>query len=139
MKFAAEEREKLTLVADRHGIRLILLFGSALTAKRHADSDLDIAVLFQKERGLTGAEYSELVHALQEIFPDQIVDLGILNHADPLFLKKVTENCRLLYGAPEKLMELKIYAFKRYQDHRRFFEMERRYVERFLKKTGAAS
>ena len=138
MKFDAEEIEKLTRVADRHGIHLLLLFGSALTANRHSDSDLDIAVLFQEERGLTGAEYSQLVHALQEIFPDQTVDLGILNHADPLFLKKVTENCRLLYGAPERLVELKLYAFKRYQDHRRYFEMERRYVERFLKKAGAA-
>jgi hypothetical protein len=38
-----------------------------------------------------------------------------------------------VYGDPRALEELKIYAFKRYQDHRRFFAMERAYVERFLR------
>lgn len=139
MELAVEKREKLNRIAERHEMSLILLFGSALTGRRHADSDLDVAVLFRKEHSLTSAEYSELLHGLQEIFPDQPIDLGIINHADPLFLKKITENCRLLYGTPRRLMELKIYAFKRYQDHRRYFEMEQQYVERFLKRTGAAS
>jgi len=31
---------------------------------------------------------------------------------------------------------LKIYTFKRYQDHRRYFEMEQRFVEAFLKETS---
>jgi len=34
----------------------------------------------------------------------------------------------LLYGPTRPLHELKIYAFKRYQDHRRFLAMERAYV-----------
>jgi len=139
VELAVEERKKLNRIADRHGISLILLFGSALTGKRHAGSDLDIAVLFRKERSPTSPEYSELVHGFQKIFPDQPVDLSIINHADPLILKKITENCRLLYGAPGRLMELKIYTFKRYQDHRRYFEMERQYVEQLLKRTGMAS
>jgi len=56
------------------------------------------------------------------------------NGMDPnqlsLFLKKITEQCRLLYGSPRALSELMIYAFKRYQDHRRFLAMEREYVSR---------
>ncbi len=32
--------------------------------------------------------------------------------------------------ARRALQRLKIYAFKRYQDHRKYLEMERRYVER---------
>ncbi len=47
-------------------------------------------------------------------------------------LKKIIERCRLLYGSPRRLAELKIYAFKRYQDHRRYLALEREYVQRML-------
>lgn len=137
MELNAESRETLNRIAEQHGISLILLFGSAVTGKRHPRSDLDIAVLFQKDQRLTSAEYSELAHGLQEIFPDRMIDLGIINHADPLFLKKITENCLLLYGSVRRLQELKLYAFKRHQDHQRYFQMEREYVKKFLKKAGA--
>jgi hypothetical protein len=43
-------------------------------------------------------------------------------------LKKILESCRLLYGDPRDLQRLRIYGFKRYQDHRRFLDLERRYV-----------
>jgi len=35
-------------------------------------------------------------------------------------------------ASPRRLAELKIYAFKRYQDHRRFLDMEREHVRRVL-------
>jgi len=41
--------------------------------------------------------------------------------------------CRLLYGDPRKFKELKIYTFKRYQDHCQYFEMKQRFVEAFIK------
>ena len=50
-------------------------------------------------------------------------------------MKKITENCRLLYGDGRELKELKIYAYKRYQEHQRVFELERAYVKRFLRET----
>jgi hypothetical protein len=88
---------------------------------------------------LSHRAYSDLLYDLHEVFPDREVDLSFINHADPLFLKKIVENCRILFGAPRQLQSLKIYAFKRYQDHRRYFQMEEAYVKRFLKKTGAAT
>jgi hypothetical protein len=66
------------------------------------------------------------------LFPEHEVDLAVLDRADPLFLKKVLERCELLAGSPPRLAELKTYAFKRYQDHRRYLKMERDYVRRFL-------
>jgi len=60
------------------------------------------------------------------------VDLGLLHHADPLFLKKVLENARLLAGSPRDLARLRMYAFRRYQDHRRFLRLERRHLDAFL-------
>jgi hypothetical protein len=49
-----------------------------------------------------------------------------------LFLKKVLENARLLAGSPRDLALLRLYAFRRYQDHRRFLRLEERHLDRFL-------
>lgn len=77
-------------------------------------------------------ELADLTHELGSLHPDREVDIAIINHADPLFLRKITERCRPLYGSPRRLAELRIYAFRRYQDHRRYLALEREYVRRTL-------
>ena len=125
------DTQGLEQIARRHGIELILEFGSMVTGRVHPRSDLDLAVLLGGP-ALSFTELADLRHELQSLHPDHEVDVAIVNHADPLFLKKVTERCRLLYGSPRRLAELKIYAFKRYQDHRRYLALEREYVRRTL-------
>jgi predicted nucleotidyltransferase len=123
--------EQIAPIARKHGIILFLRFGSSVTGRLHERSDVDLAVLLERvPRSL--AAHAELLEDLQQLFPDREVDLALLNRADPLFLKKITEACRLLYGSCRDLQRLKIYAFKRYQDHRKYLEMERSYVERSL-------
>ena len=118
-------------IAQRHGIVLALQFGSSVTGRVHPRSDVDIAILLDRST-IALREHAELLQGLQPLFPDRELDLALINHADPLFLKKITDTCRLLYGPPEKLQALKLYAFKRYQDHRKFFALERQYATRFL-------
>ncbi len=120
-----------TDIADRHGIVLLLQFGSTVTGKSQARSDVDIAVLFDRP-SLALEELGALQAELQALFPERPVDLVVLNRADPLLLKQVTTSCNLLFGSQRDLHELKIRAFKQYQDHRRFFEMERDYVDRSI-------
>jgi predicted nucleotidyltransferase len=123
--------EQIAPIAKKHGIILLLRFGSSVTGTLHQRSDVDLAVLLEHvPRSLEA--HAELLHDLQQLFPDREVDLALLNRADPLFLRKITEACRLLYGSPRQLQRLKLYAFKRYQDHRKYLDMERRYVERAL-------
>jgi predicted nucleotidyltransferase len=121
----------LEKIARRHGIELILQFGSLVTGQVHPRSDLDLALLFDRP-AVSFEELADLRHELGSLDPDREVDLAIINHADPLFLKKITEQCRLLHGSPRRLAELRIYAFKRYQDHRRYLALEREYVDRTL-------
>jgi len=116
-------------LARRHGIVLLLQFGSSVTGREHAHSDLDVAVLVERAPR-TLAEYGNLIGDLQALFPQREIDVGLINHADPLFLKKITEHCVLLYGERRRLAELKIYAYKRYQDYKRYLALERAYVAR---------
>jgi predicted nucleotidyltransferase len=122
---------RLDEIARRHDIDLILRFGSSVSGTLHPRSDVDLAVLLGRST-LSLREHAELAGELQGLFPDREVDLVLIDRADPLFLKKVTERCELLYGSPRRLAELKLYAFRRYQDHRKYLRMEREYVTRVL-------
>ena len=117
-------------IARRHGARLLVQFGSTVSGQTHAASDVDVAVFFEGDPTYT--RLGGLLADLEPIFPGRVVDLGLLNRADPLFLKKVLENARLLAGSPRDLALLRLYAFRRYQDHRRFLRLEERHLDRFL-------
>ena len=123
------EDDTIDAVARRHGLELILQFGSTVSGATHRLSDVDLGVLFSA--GVDPRRNLDLVlQDLQTLFHGREVDLAVLNHADPLFLKKVTEQCQLLAGSPARLQQLQVYAFKRYQDHRPFLALERDYVRR---------
>lgn len=126
-----KKTEKIQRLAHDYGLRLVLLFGSAVSGKTHPESDLDIAVMFT-DIETAHSRVFELIADLQEIFPDREVDLALINGADPLFLKKILEDCELLFGEPRTLAELKMYAYRRYIDHKRYLKMEGEYIKRLL-------
>jgi uncharacterized protein len=121
----------LVALAERFGIRLVLLHGSAVSGRTHARSDADLAVWFRDANPRIEA-LADVAAELQRLHPGQDVDVAFINHADPLFLRRIVEHATLLYGAERDLQELRIYAFRRYQDHRRFLALERPYVRRAL-------
>lgn len=118
-------------LAQRFKVRLILQFGSTVTGMTHDHSDLDLAIQFETPHA-PFQNVLELQEALQTRFPGRTVDLAILNRADPLFLKKIVESCRVLFGMPQDLAHLRLHAFKAYQDFRPYLELERRHVARRL-------
>ena len=123
-------------LAKKHGVELLLQFGSSVTGQMHAQSDVDFAVLLDRPPDSLAAQ-ADLIGDLQALVPGREVDVAFLNHADPLLLKQVCERCDLVYGSRRRLDELKMYAFTRYQDHRPYFALERDYVERAGAQTGA--
>jgi predicted nucleotidyltransferase len=125
------ELDAFDSIAQRHGLALIVQFGSTVAGRTHAGSDVDIGVLFDRRPPGYDA-LAAIEQELQAALPGPRVDLAVLDRADPLFLKQVLERSRLLAGAPRRYAELKIYAFKRYQDHRRFLALERAHVRRSL-------
>jgi predicted nucleotidyltransferase len=127
---------RLPDIAGRHRVRLLLQHGSTVSGRVHAASDLDIAALFEDDHDLL-ARVVALGAELQACFPGQEMDVAAINHADPLFLKKILERCQLLYGSPRALSELRMYSFRRYQDHRRFLALEQSYVRRSLQRLAA--
>ena len=130
-------KHRLAELAPGYGIRLALVFGSARSGRVHEGSDFDLALVLE-DPGIDLKTFAELNHELQKCIPDQELDLAIINHADPLFLQQITADCELAHGSPRALQNLKLYAFRRYHDHRRFLEMERAYVRRCIQELDAA-
>ena len=130
-------RERLAALAPRHGIRLALVFGSAVSRLVHERSDFDLAILLERP-DLGVSALGDLLHELAPSVPGRKLDLAILNRADPLFLHQIVTTCELAYGEPDALQNLRLYAFRRYQDHLRFLDLERAYVRRVIERFDAA-
>jgi predicted nucleotidyltransferase len=118
-------------IAQRYGAVLILQFGSTVRGLAHAGSDLDLAVLLD-DANLSWRQHAEMHAEFQALFPEREVDLVVLNHADPLLLRTVSDSAVRVYGSERRFQEWKMYAFKRYQDHRPYLELEKRHVQRAL-------
>ena len=130
-------RERLAALAPRYGIRLALVFGSSASGLVHERSDFDLALLLEDPE-LDLRTLGELSHDLQASVPGRELDLAIINRADPLFLHQVLAACELAYGSPQALQNLRLYAFRRYQDHLRFLDLEGAYVRGLIAKFDAA-
>jgi predicted nucleotidyltransferase len=126
------DARRLEDIARTFGVVLLVQFGSTVSGREHTKSDLDLAALLEDPCPSLRV-FSDLLHDLQTLSPDRKIDLALINRADPLFLKRIVEQCRLLYGSPRRLNELKMYAFRRFHDHRRYLALERIYVDRALR------
>jgi predicted nucleotidyltransferase len=120
-------RPSFVELASRCGIRLVLQFGSTVAGAPHPLSDVDIAVQFDHP-DVPLQVLVEVSEELEKLMPGQKIDLAVLNRADPLFRKQIMDRCRLLFGRSQDLAGMRMYAFKCYQDYRRFLAIERRFV-----------
>lgn len=110
------------------GVRLVVLYGSRVNGTARDDSDYDVAVLFGTDSHDSYIErYSktlEVVARLAGASEDEI-DLTELRRANPLLLKQVTDNGRVLYGSEKDFLALKLKAFHKYIDYAPYFRLER--------------
>jgi predicted nucleotidyltransferase len=129
------DHQALGALARRHGIALVIRFGSTVTGHTHPGSDVDLGVLFERFPTSLDEEL-QVIADLQALDPTRPVDVAVLNRADPLLLKQVTDHARLEYGTEARFDAFRRYAFKRYQDHRPYFDLERQYVEQMTSRRG---
>ncbi|HEY4689702.1 MAG TPA: nucleotidyltransferase domain-containing protein [Anaerolineae bacterium] len=121
-------KAQLETIAKRYGLRLIVLFGSQVTGRTHPESDVDVAVLAR--RALTAAQRNRLWMELSDTFQAE-VDLAMLNHAEPLLLYQVACSGKPLYEDDQwRWAEFKGYAFRYYEDTRKFRDDLARYLKR---------
>lgn len=122
-------REKLADVVRRHGIRLAVAFGSAVSGRTHPASDLDLAVLLDAP---DESDWLGLLGDLQTVFPGREVDLLGLHRADPLIRWHALRQPKLLWGDPAELSRQRVYAWRRFIEYAPFFAREAEAVRRSI-------
>ena len=125
------DQQRLAELARRHRVALVVRFGSTVKGTAHSGSDVDLGILYDRMPASLDDELS-LEADLQSLRPGIPVDVTVLNRADPLLLKQVADSAHLECGTPQRFDAFMRYAFKRYHDHRPFFEMEQRYLDRII-------
>ena len=126
-----ETRRSVADIARKHVLSLVVLFGSVALNAARPDSDLDIAVKFgEGDPGLP--RILEVQEEISGLFRGREVDLAVLYRADPLFMKKIADQCEFLYAEPGEAATFLLMAFRRYQDHRKYLDMERDFAADYV-------
>ncbi len=121
----------------RHRVRLAVVFGSTVTGRRTAHSDLDLAFWLEGKR-IEGQELV-LTNALMRDLHRNDVDVVVLNHAAPLLQWQIVSTGRLVYERqPGQFHQLQVQAMKRYQDSRKLLDLQELFLTRFLKRVKPA-
>ena len=123
MKLEKKQKQKISEIAKKYRLKLVLLFGSRATGKIHKESDFDVAYL--PEKNLSYDDEIDINFQFTNIFRHDRVDTVDINKSNPLLLFQISKGSILLYGARQDFLKFKLYAFNAYNDYAPYFEMEK--------------
>jgi predicted nucleotidyltransferase len=91
--------ESIAEFCQKHGIRWLAIFGSALRDDFGPDSDVDILVEFEPDRIPTLFDIASMEHELSALFGGRKVDLRTPEDLSPYFRKQVLSEAEVQYAA----------------------------------------
>lgn len=128
------QKEKISDIAKKYDLDLILLFGSQTKNKKflHKESDFDIAYLSKRNLGIM--DEAKMICDLMQIFKSEKIDLVSLKNASPLLFYAIFQNCKILYQTdPIIFYRLRAYGFKRYIETKPLYSSKYERLERLTK------
>jgi len=123
------DKSKIKRLVRKHGLELLLIYGSVAKGQAKKNSDIDVAF-----RSVSKVNFLGLMADLVEILEFSKVDLVNLDTANPLLLSQIVSDYVVLYGKKRAVDNLEIRAFNRYVDFKPFFDMENDFVNRVYNK-----
>jgi predicted nucleotidyltransferase len=127
------DHDKLKEACQRFDLSLVVLFGSHAKGSSHPRSDIDLGVM-PARRDYDARYILELLAAFRDVMGSDKIDLTMLDRADPLLHFSVASQGVPLYekGGGE-FIKFKARATQRNNDAKKYYEMDRLYVEKFLR------
>lgn len=123
------DQAKINVLANKHKISLLLLFGSRAKGNYSPESDLDLGVVFDDDF----FDRTKVISDLLMVFQNYDLDLAILNHADPVLRFEIISNYRILYCSDlEVFINFYINTVKQYNDIQKFLKQEDIYLNNYL-------
>ncbi|MFW5999787.1 MAG: type VII toxin-antitoxin system MntA family adenylyltransferase antitoxin [Halanaerobiaceae bacterium] len=128
--------KKLNNFCSKYNIKLMVVFGSYGTEMFNERSDIDLAVITEDVRAL-GINREEILSEVSSFFANREIDLVILNHADALLKYNVAVEGKLIYEKEEGLFhEFMVRAMSEHNDARKFYELDKKYIDNYIKESG---
>lgn len=98
----------------RQPVELVFLHGALAKDRMKLLSDVDVAVLFKAEE-YSYQNISKIILKLEDILKREDIDLGVLNHASPLFWMQVLKKGMVLYARSRRVLQnFRLRAIQRY-------------------------
>lgn len=120
-------------LAKKYQLSLVVLFGSQVTGKTHAKSDVDFGFISEKKMSLNEIAKMQLEFSQKLKIKD--LEFTDLKNVSPFLMKQVSEESILLYEKERSVFNLfKIYAFKLFVEAKPLLELREKSLNKFLKK-----
>ena len=127
-------QERLSPIYQDDGLKLVLLFGSAVSEKTHRQSDIDLAFLYDKP-----AELLALINRVVKLLHFDRVDAVDLRSANTLLKFSIAKSSRVLYErSPGLFSEFYSLAFRMYVDSKKLREARSEAIKSFIEARGLA-
>lgn len=125
--------DDIDALCKRHGVELLVLFGSQAGGSTHPASDVDLAVLTHPDVAVSKLD---LMFQLGGLFGDREIDLVLLTRdTDPLLLHEIFTNGRPLHEAQPGIFEREqLRAWKLYLDTEKLRQMRTAFLRSFVEK-----
>jgi len=122
--------EQLKDTCLKHGIKMVLLYGSQASGNSNTKSDIDLGILLKNDC----YNFEEIIKDLMLVFKENIIDIAILNHGDPVLKFEIISNYKILFcQEDETFLEFYLNTIKQYNDTKKFRILEELYLENFVR------
>ena len=91
-------REQIAAFCQKHGIRRLAIFGSALRDDFRPDSDVDVLVEFEPDRIPTLLQIAAMERELSQVFGGRKVDLRTPEDLSRYFRQQVIQEAEVQYA-----------------------------------------
>ncbi len=99
------------------GADIIFLFGSVVSDRFRADSDIDIGVYFENLR----YDKTTVYDIILDFFQTEKIDVAFLNEASPLLLYQIIKKGKpLAWKSHAMLVEFRLRSLKKYWETKKF-------------------
>jgi len=123
MEITEKQKHKISEIAEKYGLRLILLFGSRVSGDIHKESDFDVAYLAEKQ--LDFEEENRLNYEFTNVFQNDKVDTVDLKKANPLLMFGIFQDAQVLFAGDAYVFpRYRTYAFKKYVEAKPLYKLK---------------
>ncbi|EKE15767.1 MAG: hypothetical protein ACD_11C00106G0007 [uncultured bacterium] len=115
--------EKIKKIAEKHNLKLLLLFGSQARGITHKFSDYDFGYVSEGEMGYI--KVGELSEDLEKLVGSKFVEVINLKKSGPFLLKEIVKNNKILFAEKYAYENFFSYAVAEYLGAGRLFRLQK--------------